>query len=211
MSFASFLKGGMSILFGHASDDTPKAETKHEPQLQPVIKTPNSLTLDDIQTLQNTLQQMAAITKTFGIAIYAYDQFQSPPALRANIESLLHDATDLSEKSTAAIANLDNKCETVRRNAIINGNIDEVALRPIVIDVVTCYNFMLGSCENHLKAITALQSIGPVIRADEIQTRFGTAIESGLLLYKDLTSILQKLRTNDAAPAAEAGTPSRQP
>lgn len=203
MSFASIFKGGMSILFGHASDDAPKAD--------PIIAVKSNLTLDDIATLQTTLQEMTALTRTFGIAIYAYGEFQSPPALRANVESLLQDATDLSEKSTAAITKLEMDCEAIRRNAIINGKIDETTLCPITINIVTCYNFMLGSCENYLNTITTLQSIAPVARADEIQTRFAKAIETGLTLYKDLTVILKKLQNEDTAPAPEAGTPSRQP
>ena len=207
MSFASFLKdglkGGMSILFGHASDDAPKAE--------PIIAGKNNLTLNDITTLQRTLQEMTALTRTFGIAIYAYGEFQSPPALRANVESLLQDATDLSEKSTAAITKLEMDCEAIRMTAVIKDKIDETALCPITINIVTRYNFMLGSCENHLNTIATLQSIAPVARADEIQTRFAIAIKTGLNLYKDLIVILKKLQDETAAPAAEAGTVSRQP
>lgn len=211
MSLTSILKGAMSAMFGNASDDAPKAEAKHEPQSQSVIADTNSLTLDDIATLQAALEQMTTLTKTFGVAIYAYGQIKSPETLLANIECLMQDATELSEKSTAAITKLRNDCEAIRKNAIIHGTVNEAALRPIVIDVVTCYNFMMESSDTHLKTIATLQSIGPVTRADEIQTRFTIAIETGLMLYKDLTVILKKFQSKDAAPATEAGTPSRQP
>jgi hypothetical protein len=188
MSLKSLLQAGINSLFGtnqNSSSSKPPAQTNEV-----------SAKIPDIAVIKEALIQIKEMTQIFALVEYAAIQLSSKGGSTSeDLKILLSDATRLSritENNLVGYIPSIQGCETIQRNAAIAGKMDVELFKPLVISTTAQFSNNLALCPKYVELISALQTIQPIPRADEIETRLHTAITKGADMSVKLSEMIFK-------------------